>query len=108
MLARGIPANKHRASGLIDFVRLYLYAPSPAGVNGGPPTALNMPPIISGPFQNPDRSGLPSAVRGAGFTGPAGALTGPDAPLSSLYGFSGGGVDCADADWHIHRDAAIT
>jgi len=108
MLARGIPANKQRASGLIDFARLYLYASSPAGVNGGPPTLLNMPPKISGPFQNPDRSGLPSAVRGVGFEGPAGALIGPDAPLNSLYGFSGGGVDCADADWHAKSDAART
>src|SRR5467141_4581357 len=58
-----------------------------------------MPPIISGPFQNPDRSGLPSGVRGAGFGGAASLLIGPDAPLNSLYGFSGGGVDCAKADW---------
>src|SRR4029077_16605716 len=98
MLARGIPANRHSASGLIDFAMLFLYASSPAGVNGGPPTPLNIPPKISGPFQNPDRSGLPSAVRGAGFGGPVGALTDPDAPLNSLYGFSGGGADCADAD----------
>jgi hypothetical protein len=67
-----------------------------------------MPPKISGPFQNPDKSGLPSEVRGVGFDGPAGALAGPEAPLNSLYGFSGAGVDCADADWGIHRDAAIT
>jgi hypothetical protein len=58
-----------------------------------------MPPKISGPFQKPDKSGLPSGVRGAGFEGAAGVLTGPDAPLNSLYGFSGGGVDCAEADW---------
>jgi hypothetical protein len=55
--------------------------------------------MISGPFQNPDRSGLPSGVRGAGFGGATGVLIGPDAPLNSLYGFSGGGVDCANADW---------
>ena len=55
--------------------------------------------MISGPFQNPDKSGLPSGVRGAGLAGAANALVGPDAPLNSLYGFSGGGVDCADADW---------
>src|SRR4029077_4676501 len=108
MLARGIPANRHNASGLIDFVRLYLYASSPAGVNGGAPTPLNMPPKINGPFQNPERSGLPSAVRGAGFSGPAGALTGPDSLLSSLYGFSGGGVDCADAEECTNNDAART
>src|ERR1700692_2877363 len=108
MLARGIPANRHRASGFIDFARLNLYASSPAGVNGGPPTPLNMPPKISGPFQNPERSGLPSLVRGVGFAGPVGALIGPDAPLNSPYGFSGGGVDCADANWCAHRDAART
>src|ERR1700688_3087729 len=108
MLARGMPANRHRASGLIDFDRLYLYASSPAGVNGGPPTLLNIPPKISGPFQNPERSGLPSAVRGAGLEGPSGALIGPDAPLSSPYGFSGGGVDCADANRFTHRMAART
>src|SRR5580698_4183731 len=107
MLALGIPAKRHRASGLIDFVRLFLYASSPAGVNGGPPTLLNMPPKISGPFQNPERSGLPSAVRGAGFGGPVGVLTGPDAPLNSLYGFSGGGVDCAEADGCAHKNAAM-
>jgi hypothetical protein len=107
MLARGIPANRQSASGLIDFVRLNLYASSPAGVKGGPPTLLNMPPKISGPFQNPDRSGLPSAERGVGFSGPAGVLTGPDAPLNSLYGFSDGGVDCADAEWDTNNDAAI-
>src|SRR5580704_911449 len=95
MLARGIPANRHSASGLIDFARLYLYASSPAGVKGGPPTPLNMPPKISGPFQNPDRSGLPSAVRGVGFEGPEGVLIGPEAPANSPYGFSGGGADCA-------------
>jgi hypothetical protein len=55
--------------------------------------------MISGPFQNPDKSGLPSGVRGVGFAGAAGVLTGPDAPLNSLYGFSGGVVDCAEADW---------
>jgi hypothetical protein len=55
--------------------------------------------MISGPFQNPDKSGLPSAVRGAGLGGAAGVLIGPDAPSNSPYGFSGGGVDCADADW---------
>src|ERR1700738_2382775 len=93
ILALGIPANRHKDSGLIDFVRLNLYASSPAGVNGGPPTPLNMPPKISGPVQNPERSGLPSAVRGVGFSGPAGALTDPDSPLNSRYGFSGGGVD---------------
>ena len=60
---------------------------------------LNMPPIISGPFQNPDKSGLPSGVRGAGFGGVGGVLIAPDAPLNSLYGFSGGGVDCAEPDW---------
>src|SRR5580658_3906828 len=98
MLARGIPAKRHNASGLIDFARLSLYASSPAGVKGGPPTDLNMPPKISGPFQNPDRSGLPSAVRGVGFAGPEGAAMGPDAPANSLYGFSGGGVDCAAVD----------
>jgi hypothetical protein len=59
---------------------------------------LNMPPMMSGPFQNPDKSGLPSGVRGAGFGGAAGVLIGPDALSSSPYGFSGGGVDCADAD----------
>src|SRR5216683_942147 len=106
MLARGIPANRHRASGLIDFERLYLYASSPAGVNGGPPTLLNMPPKISGPFQNPDRSGLPSAVRGVGLEGPADALIPADSLPNSLYGFSGGGVDCAAADGCIHRNAA--
>src|ERR1700683_2906286 len=83
MVARGFPEKRHSASGLIDFDKLYLYASSPAGVNGGPPTLLNMPPKISGPFQNPERSGLPSAVRGAGLEGPSGALIGPDAPLSS-------------------------
>jgi hypothetical protein len=55
--------------------------------------------MISGPFQNPDKSGLPSAVRGAGLGGAAGVLIGPDAPSNSPYGFSGGGVDCAEADW---------
>src|SRR6266852_1035504 len=108
MLARGIPANRHSASGLIDLVRLYLNASSPAGVNGGPPTLLNMPPKISGPFQNPDRSGLPSGVRGVDLEGPSGALIGPDAPLNSPYGFSGGGVDCPDAVWWAHRNAART
>src|SRR5579863_9964282 len=108
MLARGIPANRQSASGLIDLVRLFLYASSPAGVNGGPPTPLNMPPKISGPFQNPERSGLPSAVRGAGFGGPAGALMGPDAPGNSPYGFSGGDADCAAANWHANNDAART
>src|ERR1700693_1720572 len=107
MLARGIPANRHRASGLIDFARLYLYASSPAGGNGGPPPALNMPPKISGPFQNPDRSGLPPEVRGVGFGGPVGALIGPDAPLNSPYGFSCGG-DCAETEWHAKNDAART
>jgi hypothetical protein len=91
---------------LIDFARLYLYASSPAGVNGGPPTLLNMPPNINGPFQNPDRSGLPSAVRGAGLGGPAGALIPADSPPNSLYGFSGGGVDCAAAEWHAKNNAA--
>src|ERR1700733_10226663 len=106
MLALGIPAKRHRASGLIDFVRLFLYASSPAGVNGGPPTLLNMPPNISGPFQNPERSGLPSAVRGAGFGGPVGALIDPDSLATSPYGFSGRGVDCADAEWHAINEAA--
>jgi hypothetical protein len=55
--------------------------------------------MISGPFQNPDKSGLPSGVRGAGLGGAAGVLIGPDAPSNSPYGFSGGGVDCAEADW---------
>src|SRR5579863_10172768 len=108
MLARGIPAKRQSASGLIDLVRLFLYASSPAGVNGGPPTLLNMPPKISGPFQNPERSGFPSAMRGVGFSGPEGVLTGPDAPANSLYGFSGGGVDCAETDWRRHRNAAMT
>jgi len=58
-----------------------------------------MPPMISGPFQNPDKSGLPSGVRGAGLGGAADVLVDPDAPLSSLYGFSGVGVDCPEADW---------
>src|SRR5579864_2562979 len=106
MLARGIPANRHKASGLIDFDRLYLNASSPAGVNGGPPTLLNMPPKISGPFQNPERSGFPSAVRGVGLEDPAGPLIPADSLPSSLYGFSGGDVDWADADWCIQRNAA--
>jgi hypothetical protein len=58
-----------------------------------------MPPKISGPFQKPDKSGLPSGVRGVGFEDAAGFFTCPDAPFNSLYGFSGGGVDCAEADW---------
>src|SRR3974390_1090924 len=96
MLARGIPAKKDSASGLTDFVSFSLEASSPAGVRGVPPTPLNMPPKISGPFQNPDRSGLPSAVRGVGLGGPVGSLMAPDAPLNSTFGFSGG-ADCADA-----------
>lgn len=59
--------------------------------------------MISGPFQNPDKSGLPSGLRGAGFGGAVGVLIGPDAPFNSLYGFSGGAVDCAEADWMSHQ-----
>src|SRR5580704_4164933 len=109
MLARGIPAKRHRASGLIDFVRLFLYAASPAGVNGGPPTLLNMPPIISGPFQNPDRSGLPSGVRGAGFGCADEASAGPEAPFNSVCGFSVGAVgSCPAAEAHVQGSMAKT
>src|SRR5688572_5119858 len=78
MLARGIPANRHRPSGLIVLVRLCSYAAAPAGVK----IALNPPATFlsmlrsSGPRQKPDRSGFPSGVLGAGRA--AGEAPGPD------------------------------
>src|SRR5215211_4643257 len=68
MLARGIPAKRQRPSGLIVFVRFRSYAAAPAGVK----IALKPPGTFlsilrnSGPRQKPERSGLPSCVRGAG------------------------------------------
>src|SRR5262245_10798844 len=68
MLARGTPANRHRPSGLIVFVRFRSYAAAPAVVKIAlkpPGTFLSML-RSSGPRQNPERSGFPSAVLGAG------------------------------------------
>src|SRR5262245_44162862 len=79
MLARGIPANRHRPSGLIVFVRFCSYAAAPAGVKIAlkpPGTFLSML-RSNGPRQKPERSGLPSTVRGVGRAGTVrGALVG--------------------------------
>ena len=56
---------------------------------------------MSGPFQNPDKSGLPSGKRGVGFEGLAGALFLSDAPLNSV--FSGGDI-VNDVDGNVDGD----
>src|SRR5579871_2669143 len=50
--------------GSITSPKFFLYANSPAGVKGSPPARPSVMFRTCGPNQSPERSGLPSGVRG--------------------------------------------